>query len=68
MTAQYMILEQRINTKSAAKGTYFAVRVDSCGDHTTVKLGCTKDEAYATAQADATKLGLCGCYIIKGAK
>jgi hypothetical protein len=32
--------------------------VDADGDQTTIKQGISKDEAYAAAQADATRLGL----------
>jgi hypothetical protein len=60
---RYLIVLQAINTKAAKRGTWYAVRVDADGDHTTLVQGVTKDAASAAAQADATRLGLASTYL-----
>lgn len=59
----YLVCKQEVTTKTAARGTWFAVRVDASGDHTTLVKGVEQDAAYAAAQADATASGLPRTYI-----
>lgn len=63
ITQHYLVCKQAINTKSAKRGTWFAVRVDTSGDHTTLLQNVDQDAAYAAAQADATAARLPATYI-----
>lgn len=60
----YLVCKLAVNTRTAKRGTWFAVRVDGgSNDHTTLVQGVTSEEAYAAAQADATRLALPATYI-----
>lgn len=60
----YLVCKLAVNTRTAKRGTWAAIRVDGTSrDHTTIVQGVDSAAAYAAAQADATRLGLTATYI-----
>lgn len=65
MQTHFLVLQNKVTTKSAARGTWCAVLVEPNGDRSTVANNVSQDAAYQAAQAKATSLGLAKTLIAK---